>query len=164
MKPMAVHRREQTAAHSPYAPSPKRPHRRDSFAHIDERLHALRDALRAARQGDFSVRLLTDGAADGVMGEVALAFNAFIEENDALVSELRRVDRRVGSEGKTTERASLAAGGSWAVAVDAVNSLIEKMAWPVSEATSVLGLVANGDLSRDMSLHINGTPLQGDFR
>jgi HAMP domain-containing protein/GAF domain-containing protein len=98
------------------------------------------------------------------MGEVALAFNAFIEENDALVSELRRVDRRVGSEGKTTERASLAAGGSWAVAVDAVNSLIEKMAWPVSEATSVLGLVANGDLSRDMSLHINGTPLQGDFR
>jgi HAMP domain-containing protein/signal transduction histidine kinase/ActR/RegA family two-component response regulator len=163
MKPTAVHRDEQTETH-PYAASPKRIHRRDSLAHGDERLYALRDALRAARQGDFSVRLLTDGVADGVMGEVALAFNALIQENDALVSELRRVNRSVGFEGKTTERASLAAVGSWAVAVDSVNSIIEKMAWPVTEATSVLGLVADGDLSRDMSLHINGTPLQGDFR
>ncbi|HEU5257718.1 MAG TPA: HAMP domain-containing protein [Vicinamibacterales bacterium] len=105
-----------------------------------------------------------DGAADGVMGEVALAFNALIEQNDALVSELRRVDRTVGFEGKTTERALLAAGGSWAAAAGSVNSLIEKMAWPISEATSVLGLVANGDLSRDMSLHMDGTALKGDFR
>jgi HAMP domain-containing protein len=80
------------------------------------------------------------------------------------VHELRRVERSVGFEGKTTERASLDAGGSWAVAVDSVNSLVEKMAWPVSEATAVLGLVANGDLSRDMPLHMNGTPLEGDFR
>ncbi len=72
--------------------------------------------------------------------------------------------RSVGFEGKTTERAFLAAGGSWAMAVDSVNSLVERMAWPVSEATSVLGLVANGDLSRDMPLHMNGTPLKGDFR
>ena len=98
------------------------------------------------------------------MGEVALAFNALIEKNGALVNELRRVDRSVALEGKTTERASLAAGGSWALAVDAVNSLVERMAWPLSEATTVLGLVANGDLSRDMSLHMNGTSLEGDFR
>ena len=160
---MDVHPHEKTA-HPPYAPSPKRLRRRDSVEHLEERLHALRDALRAAKQGDFSVRLSTDGAAEGVMGEVALAFNALIEENDALVNELRRVDRTVGFEGQTTERASLGAGGSWAVAVDSVNSLVEKMAWPVSEATSVLGLVANGDLSRDMPLHMNGTSLKGDFR
>src|SRR4051812_19079433 len=138
--------------------------RKGSLEHVDERLHALRDALRAARHGDFSVRLPTDGAAAGAMDEVALAFNAFIEENDALVSEFRRVNRTVGFEGKTTERAFLAAGGSWAVAVDSINSLIEKMAWPISEVTSVLTLVANGDLSHDMSLDIGGTPLQGNFR
>jgi hypothetical protein len=38
------------------------------------------------------------------------------------------------------------------------------MAWPISEATSVLGLVASGDLSRDMSLHMERTLLKGDFR
>ena len=163
IEPMDVHPHEKTA-HPPYAPSPKRMRGRNGFEHLEERLHALRDALRAAKQGDFSVRMPTDGAAEGVMGEVALAFNALIEENDALVNELRRVDRTVGFEGNTRERASLAAGGSWAVAVNSVNSLVERMAWPVSEATSVLGLVANGDLSRDMPLHMNGTPLEGDFR
>ena len=148
MKPTVAHPHEEAEAQPLYA----------------ERLRALRDALRAARQGDFSVRLPTSGVDDGVMGEVALAFNAFIEQNDALVSELRRVDRSVAFEGQTTERASLAASGSWAVALDAVNSLVEKMAWPISEATSVLGLVANGDLSRDMSLHNAGTALKGDFQ
>ena len=138
--------------------------RRDSIDHREERLPALRDALRAAAQGDFSVRLPTDGVTDGVMAEVALAFNGLVTKNDALVNELRRIDRSVGFEGKTTERASVAAGGSWAVAVDSVNSLVEKMAWPVSETTSVLSLVASGDLSRDMPLHMNGRTLEGDFR
>src|SRR5262245_4903583 len=163
VKPTDGHSHGETVAHSPYAPSPKRMRMRDAFDHRDEGLLALRDALRAARQGDLSVRLPTDGAADGVMREVALGFNALIEQNDALVSELRRLDRSVGFEGNTAERASLAAGGSWAVAVDAVNSLVEKMAWPICEATSVLGLVASGDLSRDMSLHMDGTALRGDF-
>ena len=106
----------------PYAPSPKRMRRRDSFEHLEERLHALRDALRAAKQGDFSVRLPTDGAAEGVMGEVALAFNALVEENDVLVRELRRVERSVGFEGKTTERASL--DRRWVVG-----------AWPLTRST-----------------------------
>jgi signal transduction histidine kinase/HAMP domain-containing protein/CheY-like chemotaxis protein len=164
MKSTVVHPHEDIDRHPPHASSPKRIHRRDSFEHVDERLHALRDALRAARQGDFSVRLPTDGTADGAMGEIVLAFNALIEQNEGLVREFRRVERSVGFDGRTRERASLAAGGSWGVAVDSVNSLIEKMAWPVSEATSVLTLVANGDLSRDMPLYMGGTPLEGDFR
>jgi HAMP domain-containing protein/signal transduction histidine kinase/CheY-like chemotaxis protein len=163
VKPTHVHSHEETGV-APYVPPPRRISRRESYEHRDARLHALRDALRAAKQGDFSVRLPIDGSADPVMAEVALALNAFMDQNDALVNELQRVDRRVGFEGKTAERASFAAGGSWAVAVDSVNSLIEKMAWPISEATSVLGLVANGDLSRDMSLHADGRPLEGDFR
>src|SRR5262245_14536390 len=58
---------------------------------IQERLLSLRDALRAARQGDFSVRLQTDGVDHGLFVEVALAFNSWIELNDALVCELDRV-------------------------------------------------------------------------
>ena len=103
-------------AHPPNGHAPRRTHNRDSIDHLERRLHALRDALRAARQGDFSVRLPVDGVAEGAMGEVALAFNALVEQNDALVNELRRMDRSVGAEGRTTERASLAAGGSWAAA------------------------------------------------
>ena len=101
----------QKTSHPPYAHAPRRTHGRDSIEHFEERLNALRDALRAAQQGDFSVRLATDGTSDGVMGEIALAFNALIDRNDALVAELRRVDRSVGSEGKTADRATFAALG-----------------------------------------------------
>src|SRR5688572_21717959 len=110
------------------APTAVHPHEKTTSPHLDGRLQALRDVLYSARQGDFSVRLPTEGPADGVMGQVAISFNALIEQNEALVNELRRMDRSVGFEGKTTERASLAASGSWKLAVDAVNSLVEKMA------------------------------------
>ncbi len=149
------------------APSPEKRHRRrarNGHDATDERLRSLRDALRAVRQGDFSVRLPTDGADDGLLGEVALAFNALVEENEALVGELDRVSRTAGLEGRVGDRASLGpASGSWAAAVASVNSLLESMSFPMTEATRILGVIAEGDLSRDMPLHRDGRPLQGEF-
>jgi len=146
-------------------PTPRRTRRPDPYVdYLDETLLSLRDALRAAKQGDFSVRLLTDGA-DGPIGEVLLSFNALAEQNAALVTELGRVERAVGAEGRTTERASLGpVTGGWALAVESLNSLVEKTAWPITQARSTLGFVAEGDLTREMPLYIDGEPLQGDFR
>jgi len=136
-------------------------------ARTDERLRSLRDALRAVRQGDLSVRLptTTDGGDhDDLLAEVAIAFNAAAEQNEALVRELDRVAKSVGLEGRLSGRASLGpATGAWAAAVGSVNSLIESVAFPTTEATRILGLVADGDLSRDMPLHLDGRPLQGEF-
>jgi signal transduction histidine kinase/HAMP domain-containing protein/CheY-like chemotaxis protein len=138
--------------------------RRAPDREFEERLRSLRDALRMARQGDLSIRLPTDGASDAPFGEVALAFNSLIEENAALVGELDRVCRTVGLEGEISERASLGpVSGAWAAAVASLNTLIESMAYPTTEATRVLGLVANGDLSREMREHVDGHPLRGDF-
>ena len=95
------------------------------------------------------------------MGDVARAFNALVEENAALVKELDRVDRAVGTEGTTTARASLGpALGAWAVAIASINSLIEKTAWPIVQARSTLEFVAEGDLSREMPTRVAGEPLQ----
>jgi signal transduction histidine kinase/HAMP domain-containing protein/ActR/RegA family two-component response regulator len=148
----------------PSAHEPKKHRRRDGHDRTDERLHALRDALRAARQGDFTVRLPVDTSDDGVMTEVMLAFNGLAEENDLFVRELARVTRTVGTLGMTSDRAALdAAPGAWAHGVASVNALIERMAWPVVEATAILELVASGDLSHDMSLRTDGAALSGDF-
>ncbi|HVK74222.1 MAG TPA: methyl-accepting chemotaxis protein [Kofleriaceae bacterium] len=163
MAPTDVHRQDETQPS--HAQIPERLRRRTAhIEYLEGRLHSLRDALRAARQGDFSVRLPTNGADDGVAAEVAVAFNALIEQNQALVRELDRVGRAAGTEGRTSERATLGpVSGEWAAAVGSVNGLIEHMAWPVHEATAVLAHVADGDLAHDMSLHLNGSPLQGDF-
>jgi signal transduction histidine kinase/HAMP domain-containing protein len=132
--------------------------------HVDEWLRSLRDALRAARQGDFSMRMPSNGADEGVLAEIALAFNSLVEQNEAFVGELDRLSRVVGGEGRITERASLGpAAGQWAAATGSLNSLVESLAFPTLEVARILEQVSAGDLSREMPVHVNGQPLQGDF-
>src|SRR5687768_13305891 len=86
--------------------------------------HELLAALRAARRGDFSVRIQSHYT--GRDGEIAEAFNDLVELNEGLTNELRRVAQAVGREGKTNERVSLGvAKGSWTRSVDAINELID---------------------------------------
>src|SRR2546421_381693 len=125
-------------------------------------IQALVKALRNARDGDLSVRL--DGMT-GAMGDVSKAFNQLAERREGLAGELERVGKVIGREGRMTERAQLrGAKGSWAASVDAVNALIDDLVRPTVEVASVLDAVAQGDLSRKMSLTIEGRPLRGEFR
>jgi HAMP domain-containing protein/signal transduction histidine kinase/ActR/RegA family two-component response regulator len=124
----------------------------------------LRDALRAARQGDFTVRLPVDDS-DGLLAEIAHDFNGLVGENEAFVDELGRTYSRVGLDGDTSAHPWHAtSAGSWGVARQLVRSLIEKMSWPITEATSVLASVADGDLTRDVLQHSDGRRVEGDFR
>ncbi len=130
----------------------------------DDRLRSLRDALRAVAHGDFAVRLPVD-AHDGVLGEIALAFNTLASNGERLVAELRRVEGVVAVEGRTGERAVLSpASGSWLDAIDSVNSLVERLALPIHEATTLFTSIASGDLSREIPLAVSGAALRGDLR
>ena len=132
--------------------------------HDDGLLYSLRDAIRAVNHGDFSVRLPSNGGTAPI-DEVALAFNVLVEKHEMLAREIGRVASVIGSEGRTAERATLgSATGSWAATLGAVNSLVESMAFPIGAATHILNLVANGDLSKDLPLHLGKHALQGDFR
>ena len=71
----------------------------------DHRLRDLLGALQAAGEGDFAVRLpFTRGS--GLMPEIARAFNSVVSRNEALTSELLRMEKVVGREGRMTERAT----------------------------------------------------------
>src|SRR5919197_329131 len=138
--------------------------RRTPARELTERLRSLVDALRAARQGDFSVRLPAYATDEGILTEVALAFNSLIEENERLVYEIDRVCRAVALEGELTAQASLGpVSGSWAAAIESLNILISSTACTTTEATRILRLVADGELSRDMPLHVGGHSIKGDF-
>jgi CheY-like chemotaxis protein/HAMP domain-containing protein len=126
-------------------------------------LQELLEALRSARDGETGVRL--PAPKSGVMGDVAKAFNGLAERREALTTELGRVSKVIGREGRMTERAQLkGAKGSWADSVDSVNSMIEDLVRPTIEVSRVLDAVAEGDLSQKMSLHIEGRPVKGEFR
>jgi signal transduction histidine kinase/ActR/RegA family two-component response regulator len=64
----------------------------------DHRLQRLLSGLTAVRNGDFSARL--PAADDPVMDEIAAVFNAMNDQLAVVTSEVTRVARQVGSEGR----------------------------------------------------------------
>ncbi|HET7787948.1 MAG TPA: HAMP domain-containing protein, partial [Myxococcales bacterium] len=126
-------------------------------------MRQLLDALTAAQHGDFEVRLpFTRGT--GLMAEIARAFNQVVSRNEALTTEIVRLERVVGREGRMAERASLGdVAGSWKTSVHSINALIADLVQPTTEVARVLMAVAEGDLTQKMALEIEGQPVKGEF-
>jgi HAMP domain-containing protein len=121
----------------------------------------LLKALRAFKRGDFSVRMPMN--LTGVDGEIAEAFNDVVELEEAKAAEIARVADQVGKEGQLTQRMNLpGATGGWAETIEAMNTLIGDVAYPMSEVTRVITAVAKGDLSQTMVLEVDGRPLRGE--
>ncbi|HET7652854.1 MAG TPA: HAMP domain-containing protein, partial [Acidimicrobiales bacterium] len=119
-------------------------------------------ALRAASEGDFSVRLRSRRG--GVAGEVIEAFNTLVTRNARFSRELERVRKAVGREGRMNERFDSADfGGAWSANADAVNGLVEDLARPTTEVARVIVAVAEGDLTQKMAQTIDGQPVKGEF-
>ncbi|MDR3081286.1 MAG: HAMP domain-containing protein, partial [Streptomyces sp.] len=156
-----------TRAKGGQSPNNKRTARKGTTAVDTAALNRLLTALMSMRDGNFRRRLPVSG--DGVMSEIAAAFNEVADRNLHLTGELARVRRMVGREGKLAERLETGAcEGSWAAAIDASNALVDDLVRPVSEVSRVLSAVAEGDLSPRMELRTQGPqgaghPLRGEF-
>jgi signal transduction histidine kinase/HAMP domain-containing protein/CheY-like chemotaxis protein len=123
---------------------------------------SLLKALQSMRDGDFSVRL--PGDRTGLAGKLADTFNDIVRCNEQLAHELERARETVGHEGKTRHRLSLERrAGAWGEMEASVNTLIEDLLLPTTEVTRVVSAIARGDLSRIVSLTVEGRPLQGEF-
>src|SRR5579859_3722175 len=89
-------------------------------------LSALLEVLAAAKAGDFSVRAPVKGS--GVERDVAVAVNELIEANDRMASEIKRVGRLVGRDGRINERAALPQSeGAWKSSTESINALIDDL-------------------------------------
>src|ERR1035437_7535022 len=144
----------------PSSRSPERLQMPDPEVAVAEQVDArvLLDVLAQLQAGDFSARMPLDWT--GVAGKVADGFNEVIIANQTLGDELGRVSRVVGKQGELSQR--LALGGStriWSGSVESVNSLIDALVRPTSEMQRVIGAVADGDLSKKVSVDVNGEML-----
>src|SRR5438270_2601906 len=123
--------------------------------------HLLR-VLTEFKRGNFGARMPEN--LTGTDGKIADTLNDIIEANQRLSSELERVGRVVGKEGRITQRATPGnLGGEWAKSAQAVNDLVEDLVRPTSEMARVIEAVAAGDLSQKVAIEIDGRPLQGQF-
>src|SRR5688572_2328169 len=103
-----------------------------------EELTLILDALTALRRGDVSAKLPYQGSA--AFGRVAEVFNEVVEQNANLAYELEQLSQAVGKQGKLRKRASLPnARGFWAQDVENINTLIDHLVHPTTEAARVIG-------------------------
>ena len=122
----------------------------------------LLTALRAVRDGDFSVQLPNDWTA--VNGKIADALNEIVSANRTMAQELKRVGQAVGRNGNTRERVhGERRRGSWGEMELSINTLVDDLLWPTTEVTRAIAAVAKGDLSQTMRLQVEGRLLEGEF-
>ncbi len=123
----------------------------------DGKAAVLLDALLAVKKGDGTAKLPITWP--GISGKIAEAFNEVVDLNVKTQTELARLSRVVGKEGKLKQRANLGdVSGFWRENVEAVNSLIEDLVHPSSEVARVIGAVAQGDLSQEHGARGRGPP------
>ncbi|MFD8322424.1 HAMP domain-containing protein [Kitasatospora purpeofusca] len=143
---------EHPAPHTPAgrADGPDRP---------DQVLRQLLAGLTAVRDGDFRTRLGSD--LPGVPGEIATVFNGMVEQLARVTSEVTRVAREVGSEGRLGGQADVpGAAGTWLGLTDAVNAMAGDLTRQLRNIAQVTTAVARGDLTQKIEVDARGELLE----
>ncbi len=121
-------------------------------------------AVTAVAKGDLSqtMPLEVDGRAlEGEFLRSATVVNAMIQQMSVFTSEVTRVAREVGTEGKLGGQAAVPGlTGTWRELTDSVNSMASNLTGQVRNISEVTIAVANGDLSRKITVDVRGEILQ----
>ncbi len=121
-------------------------------------------AIAAVAQGDLlqSVRLEVDGRPlKGEFLRSAKIVNTMIRQLREFTSEVTRVAREVGTEGKLGGQAQVReVTGVWKDLTESVNSMADNLTAQVRNIADVTIAVANGDLSKKITVDVRGEILQ----
>jgi HAMP domain-containing protein len=122
-------------------------------------LEQLLAGLTAVRGGNFSTRLARTG--DPLMDEIATVFNGMSDQLDLFTSEVTRVSREVGTEGKLGGQADVpGVSGTWKDLTDSVNAMAGNLTGQVRNIAQVATAVAKGDLSQKIDVDARGEILE----
>ncbi|MBF6331994.1 HAMP domain-containing protein [Nocardia transvalensis] len=131
----------------------------DRVSGNDERLQPLLDGLKAVRDGDFRRYLPKVG--DPLLDEISVVFNGMVDQLALFTTEVTRVAREVGTEGKLGGQASVPdVSGSWKDLTDSVNAMADNLTAQVRDIAGVATAVAKGDLSQQITVDVKGELLE----
>jgi HAMP domain-containing protein/signal transduction histidine kinase/DNA-binding response OmpR family regulator len=134
---------------------------------IDDLLWPTAEVTRtiaAVAKGDLSQTVRFDVDGRPLKGEFlrsASIINTMIEQMSVFTSEVTRVAREVGTEGKLGGQANVpGAAGTWKDLTDNVNSMASNLTGQVRNIAEVSTAIANGDLSRKITVDVRGEILE----
>ncbi len=112
----------------------------------DVQLQPLLKALKAAKNGDFTVRLPIE---NNSLGEIASVFNEWVSLNQNVTKEVARMASEIGTEGKLGSQAVVkGAKGSWQELLDNLNQMSANLTEQIKSINEVTLAVAQGNLSK----------------
>ncbi|HTP87455.1 MAG TPA: HAMP domain-containing protein [Bryobacteraceae bacterium] len=113
----------------------------------------------AIANGDLSKKITVD--VQGEILELKNTINTMVDQLNAFASEVTRVAREVGTEGELGGQAEVkGVGGVWKDLTDSVNSMAGNLTAQVRNIAEVTTAVANGDLSRKITVDVRGEILE----
>src|SRR5205823_3542971 len=134
---------------------------------IDDLVHPTSETARvigAVAQGDLSQTMALENDDRPLQGEflrTAKIVNPMVEQLGSVPSEVARVAREVGTEGKLGGQAKVkGVAGTWRDLTDSVNSMAGNLTGQVRNIAEVTTAVANGDLSKKITVDVKGEFLE----
>jgi HAMP domain-containing protein/signal transduction histidine kinase/DNA-binding response OmpR family regulator len=119
----------------------------------------IAEVATAVARGDLSRKITVD-----VKGEILAlknTINTMVDQLNGFASEVSRVAREVGTEGKLGGQAEVpGVAGTWKDLTDNVNSMASNLTNQVRNIAEVTTAVANGDLSKKITVHVQGEILE----
>jgi HAMP domain-containing protein/CheY-like chemotaxis protein len=119
----------------------------------------IAEVTTAVANGDLSKKITVD--VKGEILELKNTINTMVDQLNSFASEVTRVAREVGTEGKLGVQAYVrGVGGTWKDLTDSVNSMAGNLTAQVRNIAEVTKAVANGDLSKTITVDVRGEILE----
>jgi len=119
----------------------------------------IAEVATAVAQGDLSKKITVN--VSGEILQLKETLNTMVDQLNAFAAEVTRVAREVGTEGKLGGQAEVpGVAGTWKDLTDSVNSMAGNLTAQVRNIVDVTIAVANGDLSKKITVDVRGEILQ----
>ncbi|MFN6515827.1 MAG: HAMP domain-containing protein [Nostoc sp. CreGUA01] len=126
---------------------------------LTDQVRNIAEVATAIANGDLSKKITV--AVKGEILELKNTINIMVDQLNSFASEVTRVAREVGSEGKLGVQADVrGVAGTWKDLTDSVNFMAGSLTAQVRNIAAVTTAVANGDLSKKISVDVKGEILE----
>jgi CheY-like chemotaxis protein/signal transduction histidine kinase/HAMP domain-containing protein len=124
-------------------------------ANLTTQVRNIAEVTTAVARGDLSRKITVD--VKGEILELKNTINTMVDQLNAFASEVTRVAREVGTEGKLGGQAAVpGVAGTWKDLTDTVNVMAANLTEQVRGIVKVVTAVANGDLKQNLTVKSKG--------
>ncbi|KAI8968356.1 hypothetical protein BDF20DRAFT_964391 [Mycotypha africana] len=124
-------------------------------ANLTSQVRSIAEVTKAVASGDLSKKI--DVETRGEILDLKITVNSMVDQLRIFASEVTRVAKEVGTEGKLGGQATVeGVAGTWMDLTDNVNTMAANLTTQVRSIAQVTKAVANGDLSKKIDVETRG--------